>query len=73
MSAVQATAPRATGALATLRTEPAYARLLLGGFISGIGDWFNTVALLGLLLRLTGSPLAVGASLAIWSAPQARC
>lgn len=70
MSAVQASAPRATGALATLRAEPAYARLLLGGFISGVGDWFNTVALLGLLLRLTGSPLAVGASLAIRSAPR---
>jgi predicted MFS family arabinose efflux permease len=70
MSAAQATAPRATGALATLRAEPAYARLLLGGFISGVGDWFNTVALLGLLLRLTGSPLAVGASLAVRSAPR---
>ncbi len=70
MSAVRTTAPRATGALATLRAEPAYARLLLGGFISGIGDWFNTVALLGLLLRLTGSPLAVGASLAVRSAPR---
>lgn len=70
MSAVQTSAPRATSALATLRAEPAYARLLLGGFISGIGDWFNSVALLGLLLRLTGSPLAVGASLAARSAPR---
>jgi predicted MFS family arabinose efflux permease len=71
MSAAQTSAPpQATGALATLRAEPAYARLLLGGFISGVGDWFNTVALLGLLLRLTGSPLAVGASLAVRTAPQ---
>lgn len=70
MSAVRAGAPRSTSALATLREEPAYARLLLGGFISGVGDWFNTVALLGLLLRLTGSPLAVGASLAVRTAPR---
>ncbi len=69
MSAVQTTTPRATGALATLQAEPAYARLLLGGFISGVGDWFNTVALLGLLLRLTGSPLAVSASLAARTVP----
>ena len=52
-------------ALATLHAEPAFARLLLGTFISGIGDWFNTVALLGLALRLTGSPLAVGVTLAL--------
>lgn len=51
-------------ALAMLRAEPAYARLLLGGFISGLGDWFNTVALLGLTLHLTGSPLAAGVTLA---------
>ena len=51
MSVAQTTAPGATGALATLRAEPAYARLLLGGFISGVGDWFNTVALLGLQRR----------------------
>jgi predicted MFS family arabinose efflux permease len=73
MSATQTaptSAPHAAGALATLRSEPAYARLLLGGFMSGIGDWFNTVALMGLLLRLTGSPLAIGVSLAIRSAPR---
>jgi MFS family permease len=58
------------GALATLRAEPAYARLLLGTFISGLGDWFNTVALLGLTLRLTGSPLAVGVTLALRTLPQ---
>jgi predicted MFS family arabinose efflux permease len=62
-------AARSLGALATLRAEPAYARLLLGGFISGIGDWFNTVAILGLLLRLTDSPLAISVSLAIRWAP----
>lgn len=58
------------GALATLRAEPAYARLLLSGFISGGGDWFNSVALLGLTLRLTGSPLAVGVTLALRTLPQ---
>ena len=30
--------------------------LWLGQLISYIGDWFNTVALLGLLIELTGSP-----------------
>jgi MFS family permease len=63
-------AARSLGALATLRAEPAFARLLLGGFISGIGDWFNTVAILGLLLRLTGSPLAISVTLAIRWAPR---
>lgn len=62
--------PHALGALATLRAEPTFARLLLGDFISGIGDWFNTVAVLGLLLKLTGSPLAIGLSLVIRSAPR---
>lgn len=45
--------PRSLGALATLRAEQAYARLLLG-----------------LPLRLTGWPLAVGASQGIRSAPR---
>ncbi|HET9112124.1 MAG TPA: MFS transporter [Ktedonobacterales bacterium] len=57
------------GALATLRAEPAFSRLLLSGFISGLGDWFNTVALLGLALRLTGSPLAIGVTLALRTLP----
>jgi MFS family permease len=32
--------------------------LWLGQLVSYIGDWFNTVALLGLLVELTGSPAA---------------
>lgn len=45
-----------------LRTEPRFARLLAASFISGIGDWFNTVAVLTFLFTLTGSGLAVGIS-----------
>lgn len=56
--------------MATLRGEPAFARLLASSFVSGIGDWFNTVALLGLTLRLIGSPLAVGVTLALRTLPQ---
>lgn len=63
-------ASRPLGALATLRAEPPFARLLLGSFISGAGNWFNTVALLGLTVRLTGSPLAVGVTLALKTLPQ---
>lgn len=65
----QASTDQPLRALAMLRAEPMYARLLLGGFISGLGDWFNTVALLGLTLRLTGSPLAVGVTLALRTLP----
>ncbi|HEX8982104.1 MAG TPA: MFS transporter [Ktedonobacterales bacterium] len=61
---------RPLGALTTLCAEPAFARLLLGSFISGAGNWFNTVALLGLTVRLTGSPLAVGITLALKTLPQ---
>lgn len=69
LAADQRRARQHPGALATLRAEPAFARLLLGTFISGVGDWFNTVALLGLALRLTGSPLAVGVTLALRTLP----
>lgn len=48
-----------------LRQEPQLRRLLTAGFISGIGDWFNSVAVLSLLLTVTGSGLAVGITLAL--------
>ncbi len=51
--------------LRMLREEPAFRTLLIAGFTSGIGDWFNQVAVLSVLLRLTGSGLAVGISLAV--------
>lgn len=46
-----------------LRRNPAFRRLFVAQLISFAGDWFATVALLGLVLELTGS--AAAASLVI--------
>ena len=40
-----------------LRRNPAFARLYAATLISFAGDWFLQVALYGLVLELTGSPL----------------
>ncbi|WIG59316.1 MAG: hypothetical protein OJF49_002063 [Ktedonobacterales bacterium] len=56
--------------LRVLREERAFARLLSASFISRTGDWFNTVAVLSLLLTLTGSGLAVGVALALQVFPR---
>ncbi|WP_027409384.1 MFS transporter [Anoxybacteroides tepidamans] len=45
--------------------EKYYLRLFAAGVVNGIGDRFSQVALLTLLLQLTGSGLAVGTALAI--------
>jgi MFS family permease len=42
--------------LTLLRSNPAFTRLFAAQLISFAGDWFATVALLGLALQLTGSP-----------------
>ncbi|HEX6656249.1 MAG TPA: hypothetical protein VF153_08570, partial [Candidatus Limnocylindria bacterium] len=42
--------------LALLRRNPAFSRLFSAELISFAGDWFATVAILGLALQLTGSP-----------------
>ncbi|MGZ6299863.1 MAG: MFS transporter, partial [Candidatus Limnocylindria bacterium] len=42
--------------LTLLRGNPAFTRLFSAQLISFAGDWFATVALLGLALELTGSP-----------------
>lgn len=42
--------------LTLLRGNPAFTRLFAAQLISFAGDWFATVALLGLALELTGSP-----------------
>jgi MFS family permease len=55
--------------ITVLRAEPPYRRLLFASLLSGIGDWFNSVALLSLLLHLTGSGLAVGITLAMRTFP----
>jgi MFS family permease len=49
--------PRGLRGYSTLLSRNRDVRMLwLGQLISYIGDWFNTVALLGLLIELTGSP-----------------
>ncbi|MFS0782935.1 MFS transporter [Bacillus sp. 1P06AnD] len=47
------------------REEKQYRQLFLAGVINGLGDRFSQVAMLGLLLRMTGSGFAVGTALAI--------
>ena len=42
--------------LTLLRGNPAFTRLFAAQLVSFAGDWFATVALLGLALQLTGSP-----------------
>ncbi|WP_339821205.1 MFS transporter [Paenibacillus sp. FSL R7-0216] len=51
--------------LRILRQEPSYRRLFAAGLVNGIGDRFSQVAVLGLLLSLTGSGLAVGITFAV--------
>jgi predicted MFS family arabinose efflux permease len=51
-----------------LRHRP-FRRMLAAHFLSGIGDWFNSVAILSLLLQLTGTSMAVGVTLALRTLP----
>ncbi len=51
------------------KKEPAYRKLAAANFVSGIGDWFSSVAILSLLLQLTGSGMAVGLTLAARTLP----
>ena len=48
-----------TGYAALLKSNRDFRRLLTGQLISQTGDWFNSVALFTLLLRLTGSGEAI--------------
>ncbi|ULT57646.1 MFS transporter [Neobacillus drentensis] len=48
-----------------LRKEKQYQRLFLAGVVNGMGDRFSSVAVLALVLQITGSGLAVGMTLAI--------
>ena len=56
--------------LALLRENPSFRRLWFAQLISLGGDWFNLVALTGLLLQLTGSSFYAGAVLAASLVPQ---
>lgn len=49
--------------------KPNLRRLLTANFLSGIGDWFNSVAVLALLLEITGTAIAVGITLALRTLP----
>lgn len=53
-------APPTVGYLKLLRTNQSFRRLWYGQLVSQLGDWFDSIALLALLLRLTGSGTAVG-------------
>ena len=53
-----------------LRSNPSFRRLWIAQLISLGGDWFNVVALTGLLLHLTGSSLYGGAVLVASLLPQ---
>ncbi|NGZ75213.1 MFS transporter [Saccharibacillus alkalitolerans] len=55
--------------LKVMKSEPAYRKLAAANFVSGIGDWFSSVAILSLLLQLTGSGMAVGITLAARTLP----
>jgi MFS family permease len=48
-----------------IKQERNYRKLFLAGVVNGIGDRFSSVAVLAMLLEITGSGLAVGMTLAI--------
>jgi len=48
-----------------MKQEKQYRRLFLAGVVNGIGDRFSSVAVLAMLLHITGSGMAVGITLAI--------
>ncbi|MEH7885298.1 MFS transporter [Bacillus sp. JJ1609] len=55
--------------LKTLKAETSYRKLFLAGIINGIGDRFSQVALLALILEMTGSGLSVGITMALRMIP----
>ena len=52
--------PARAGYAAVVRENPDFRRIWIGQVGSLLGDWFNQVAILSLLLRLTGSGSAAG-------------
>jgi MFS family permease len=66
--------PTSTGAEGAarrfLRKERAFSRLLGASFVSGVGDQFNRVAVVSLIILSTGSTMAVAASLVLRIAMQ---
>jgi len=55
--------------LTTFKQEKAYQKLFYAGIVNGIGDRFSQVALLTLILQVTGSGVAVGTTLALRMLP----
>jgi MFS family permease len=53
----------------TLMAENSYRKLFFAGLINGIGDRFSQVALLTLILQMTGSGMSVGITLALRMLP----
>jgi MFS family permease len=52
-----------------LKKEHSYLKLLIAGIINGVGDRFSQVAMLSLILHLTGSELSVGITMALRMLP----
>lgn len=59
------------GYVGLLRNNKAFRRLWYGQVVSQLGDWFDSIALFALLLRLTGSGQAVGALMVAQFLPSA--
>jgi MFS family permease len=60
---------RDSATLRLLRTNPDFTRVYLAQLISFAGDWFATVALLGLALELTGSTAVTSLVLVLQTGP----
>jgi predicted MFS family arabinose efflux permease len=63
------TAGRSGSVLRSLLARAEFRKLLGGQVTSGIGDWMATVALMALVLQISGSSTAVGAILVLRLAP----
>ena len=57
--------------LRLLRSNADFRKLWLGQLVSNAGDWFNQIAVLGLVTTLTGSGLAAGLLFFVDSVPNA--
>jgi MFS family permease len=53
----------------TLKAESSYRKLFSAGIVNGIGDRFSQVALLALILQMTGSGFSVGITMALRMIP----
>jgi len=60
---------RDSATLRLLRTNPDFTRVYIAQLISFAGDWFATVALLGLALQLTGSAAVTSLVLVLQTGP----